>query len=287
MADAEPQMNAASTGAVGTAAAFLDVHFEACREPYEAMLRSVGLEVGWHVLDAGCGSGSFLPLMAELIGPTGRLAAIDLASDNVVVVEARAAHLGCPVVARTGSLTALPYPDGTFDAVWCSNALMYLSDEEMAAALAQFRRVVKPGGVVAVKDIDLGFSVLHPADPAVLWHLLDTGRRRIPVVHGCLRPRELRRWFVRAGLLGVGQQVTLIELGPPLKAMQRQYITSQLAQLGSLAAEAGVPEDDLAFWRGQCDPQSPHHLGNHPDLYWSEGHYVVTGQVPDSSMSQA
>ena len=81
--------------------------------------------------------------------------------------------------------------------------------------------------------------------------------------------------------------MTLIELGPPLKAMQRQYITSQLAQLGSLAAEAGVPEDDLAFWRGQCDPQSPHHLGNHPDLYWSEGHYVVTGQVPDSSMSQA
>jgi len=52
--------------------------FEACRPEYAAMLASVGLGTGWHVLDAGCGSGSHLPLLAGHLGPGGRLTAIDL-----------------------------------------------------------------------------------------------------------------------------------------------------------------------------------------------------------------
>ena len=59
---------------------YLDAHFEACRPAYEAMLRSVGLEPGWRVLDAACGSGGFLPLIAEQIGPNGSIAAFDIAS---------------------------------------------------------------------------------------------------------------------------------------------------------------------------------------------------------------
>ena len=97
------QDNASSTGQVGTAACFLDAHFEACRDAYETMLRSVGLEAGWHVLDAGCGAGSFLPLIAELVGPGGRLAALDWAADNIAAVEARTKHLPCSVVGRTGA----------------------------------------------------------------------------------------------------------------------------------------------------------------------------------------
>jgi hypothetical protein len=43
------------THKTGTAPAYLDLHFEACRPAYEAMLRSVGLQSGWRVIDAGCG----------------------------------------------------------------------------------------------------------------------------------------------------------------------------------------------------------------------------------------
>ncbi|HEY7908831.1 MAG TPA: hypothetical protein VIC60_08140, partial [Thermomicrobiales bacterium] len=53
---------ASSTGQLMTGSEWLDVHFEASRPEYEAMLRSVGLQPGWHVLDAGSGSGSYLPL---------------------------------------------------------------------------------------------------------------------------------------------------------------------------------------------------------------------------------
>jgi 2-polyprenyl-3-methyl-5-hydroxy-6-metoxy-1,4-benzoquinol methylase len=60
-----------STGHAQSSADWLDLHFEDCRPEYEAMLRSVGIAPGWRVLDAGCGGGAFLPLLAELVGPGG------------------------------------------------------------------------------------------------------------------------------------------------------------------------------------------------------------------------
>src|SRR5689334_18733361 len=112
---------ASSTGQEATEAGFLDTHFEACRPAYEAMVRSVGIRSGWRVLDAACGSGSFLPLLAELVGPGGSLAAFDLAPDNVAHAQRLVAGWAgtCPVEVRQASLIALPYADDTFDAVWC------------------------------------------------------------------------------------------------------------------------------------------------------------------------
>src|SRR5262245_18841063 len=118
---------AASTGLCHSDAAYLDLHFRAAQPGYEAMLRSAGIRAGSHVLDAGCGGGSFLPLLAECVGEAGRINAIDLAPENIAAVEARLATspLPCPVDARTGTVLALPYADRTFDAVWTSGVLQY------------------------------------------------------------------------------------------------------------------------------------------------------------------
>ncbi|MGN6674743.1 MAG: class I SAM-dependent methyltransferase, partial [Thermomicrobiales bacterium] len=118
-----PGTHASTTGQAFTGGDWLDVHFEVSRPEYEAQLRAVGIQPGWRVLDAACGSGSFLPWLADLVGPTGSLAALELAPDNVAVVERRvaASDLPCPVEARTGTVLALPYPDATFDAVWFAN----------------------------------------------------------------------------------------------------------------------------------------------------------------------
>ena len=96
---------ASSTGQVLTGSEHLDRHFLACQPEYEAMLKSVGLKAGWHVLDAGCGSGSFLPLMSQLLGASGQIQAIDLAPDNVALVESQQKQgaFACPVTTRIGS----------------------------------------------------------------------------------------------------------------------------------------------------------------------------------------
>ena len=89
MADASPRVTlASSTGQDATDAHFLDFRFEACRPAFTAMVGSVGIQPGWHVLDAGCGSGSFLPLLAELVGATGQLAAFLRWSGMPITVSA-------------------------------------------------------------------------------------------------------------------------------------------------------------------------------------------------------
>lgn len=95
-----------SDNAALTGAEWLDVHYAACQPEYEEMMCRVGFQTGWRVLDAGCGGGSYLPLLAQLVGSTGKVTAIDLNVDTVNVVRKRLAawQLPCPVTIETGNL---------------------------------------------------------------------------------------------------------------------------------------------------------------------------------------
>jgi len=281
------RMNAASTGQTGTEARFLDAHFEFCRPEYEAMLRSVGLQPGWCALDAACGSGRFLPLMAELVGPRGSIAAFDLAPDNVARAQALAATWSdhCPMEFQVASLTALPYPDATFDAAWCANALEYLADVELARALAELRRVVRPGGLVAIKDSEGGLWMFAPGDPGLLPRAWAAGARVSAPFHGTLRARTARRWLERAGLLDVWQRATLVEMWAPLRPVQRQYIARWLLQAGAVLEQAELSAADRAFWQRQRDPEAPECFANDPALYWCEGHILAVGRAPTATRS--
>jgi ubiquinone/menaquinone biosynthesis C-methylase UbiE len=280
-----PRTHASSTGQALTGAGWLDTHFEACRPEYEAMLSSVGIEPGWRVLDAGCGSGSYLPLLAALVGRSGCVAALDLASDNVALVEKRLSgwDLPCPVEARTASLKALPYPDDSFDAVWCANTTLHFGDEELPSVLAELRRVVRPGGLVAIKDVDTNLLRLYPADPLLVFRLSESGLRpewMSAESRGALRGRELRRWLERSGLTEVWQRTTLIERWAPLRTVERQFFGEWLAYLAGLAEERKVPEADLATWLSVRDPAASDHLLDHPEFYACEGQVVAVGRVP-------
>lgn len=123
-----------STGHALAAGAYLDAHFAMCRPEYEVMLRSVGLQAGWHVLDAGCGRGNYLPLIAEAVRPAGAIAALDLAPENIAAVTQSVAAWGLPtpVTTHLGTIIALPFPDGAFDAVWCANTTQYLTDDGLS-----------------------------------------------------------------------------------------------------------------------------------------------------------
>lgn len=84
------------------------------------------------VLDAGCGEGVLVEEYAGRLGIVG----IDAAYSSQHVQQ--------------GSLTALPYPDGSFDRAMCLDVLEHLTFEEQPAALAELFRVLKPGGELLV-----------------------------------------------------------------------------------------------------------------------------------------
>ena len=87
---------------------------------------------GTRVLDAGCGEGVLVEEYADRLAIEG----IDpnYSSDRV----------------RNGSLTALPFPDATFDGALCLDVLEHLSFDEQPRALAELFRALKPGGELLV-----------------------------------------------------------------------------------------------------------------------------------------
>jgi ubiquinone/menaquinone biosynthesis C-methylase UbiE len=271
------------------AAEWLDTHFTACAPEYEEMMRLPGFQPGWHVLDAGCGGGSYLPLLAQQVGPPGRVAAIDLDAENISVVRKRlsAWHLPCPIFPEVGNLLALPYADNSFDALWSANVTQYFSDVELAMVLEEFRRVVRPGGLVAVKDVDMQLMRVYPADSFLFSHLSEKGvrgRHATAQSQGSLRGRELRRWLERAGLEQVWQRTIMIERWAPLRPIERQLFAEWFTYLAGLAEERGVPEEDLTTWHRLSDPGAPDYLVDSPDFYACEGQVVAVGHVPGPAL---
>lgn len=278
----DPQATTTSTGHELSTGTYLDSHFEAMKPEYEAMIRSVGIQSGWTALDAGCGSGSFLPLLAELVGSTGHICAYDLAPENIEIVEALIGNrpFPCAIETRVGNLTSLPYADNHFDVVWCANITQYLTDEELGTVLAEFRRVVRPGGVVAVKEYDLTNSLFAPFDPTMFWRLFDAARHHIPPLQGSLRTLHLPTWFKQAGLIHVSSQSFVSERKAPLRPVEQEYAISIMQFLAHVAESVALSESDRLTWRELLNVDSPDHVLQHSDYYSREGHLVVVGQAP-------
>lgn len=272
-----------STGQHLTSSAWLDTHFLAMQPEYEEMLRWVGLQRGWHVLDAACGNGSFLPLMTELIGPEGAISALDLAPENVQVVTERAQQSAwlAPVTARVGNILDLPYADHSFDAVWCANTTQYLTDEELHTMLKEFRRVVRPGGLIAIKEYDMTALQFQPLAPTLIFHLQETlaaaGDRQS---YGTLRTVQLPQWLRKAGLVELRQKPTLMLRVPPLRAVEKSLFSNYLKFCNLRAQKIALPPEELQIWQQLANDEAPDHILNHPDFQFRSIQTVFVGRVP-------
>jgi SAM-dependent methyltransferase len=105
-----------------------------------AALDAAHVTAGTRLLDAGCGAG-LLALLAHLRG--AQVTALDAAPVLLAVVRERVPAADV----REGDLEALPFADGSFDAVTAVNSIFYA---DMAAAALELARVARPGGRVVI-----------------------------------------------------------------------------------------------------------------------------------------
>lgn len=259
----------------------LDIHYLALRQEYDATLRAAGLRPGWSVLDAGAGNGVFLPLMSELLGPQGHIEALDLAPENIQAIEALIAdrRFACPIRTRIGDITALPYEARAFDAVWSANVVQYLDDKELTGTIGEFRRVVRPGGLVAVKEIDISVWQYQPQDPKLIWRLLDALSDDVQM-SGAMRGTRVAAWFRAAGLENVSAITTLAERRQPLRPVERDYICNNLKFLAGLARTRDLSEADRREWR--AIGEQPERLLSDPGFCYREMWVLSLGTVPVS-----
>jgi ubiquinone/menaquinone biosynthesis C-methylase UbiE len=101
---------------------------------------------GISILDAGCGRGETL-LACARAGAT--VAGIDYSAAAIELTREFLSDFP-DVDLRVGSVTDLPWPDDTFDRVQFSDVIEHLDADQTVPALAEFRRVLKPGGYLVV-----------------------------------------------------------------------------------------------------------------------------------------
>lgn len=142
------------------------------------------------VLDMGCGAGHVSFQVAPLVGD---VVAYDLSAQMLAVVDKAAAERGLNNLRTVhGAAESLPFADGEFDFVFSRYSAHHWSD--LAVALRDVRRVLKPGGVAAFID------VASPGRP-----LLDTYLQSVEVLRDTSHVRDysVSEWLQRISEAGL------------------------------------------------------------------------------------
>ena len=145
----------------------LDVLAEGMQASTLQLLERVGVPAGGACLDVGCGGGHVTRELARLAGPSGLAVGVDFDSDVLALAEEDAARLGVTNVQfRCGDALGLASAVGDidFDVVYCRFLLSHVvSPGDVVREMAE---LVRPGGAVAVEDIDYRGSLCEPPSEA-------------------------------------------------------------------------------------------------------------------------
>ncbi len=131
------------------------------------------LKPGLRVLDFGCGPGSISVGLAKAVEP-GELHGVDMEQSQIDLSREIARANGCGnAIFHVADVTALPFEDSFFDVAHCHNVLLHIPVTD--SALSEVKRVLKPGGLIACREIILGSSFSHPEVGIMrkLWDMYD------------------------------------------------------------------------------------------------------------------
>jgi ubiquinone/menaquinone biosynthesis C-methylase UbiE len=137
------------------------------QEATEKVFDRIGLGPGMTCLDVGSGSGAVMRLMADRVGPQGRVTGIEI--DGALGAQALAdlrAQGGAEFALIEADMRDLDTaPGAPFDLVYCRLFLMHMQDP--VAMLEKMSLWTKPGGIVATQEFDFGSIAVEPPCPAM------------------------------------------------------------------------------------------------------------------------
>jgi len=128
----------------------LGYKFRDFRLPRKNILKEVGIKAGFQVLDYGCGPGSYIIPLAELVGESGKVYALDIHPLAIRKVQNIASKKQLANMETILSDCQTGLPDNTLDAVLLYDAFHHLSDPDVV--LKELYRVLKPDGILSFSD---------------------------------------------------------------------------------------------------------------------------------------
>ena len=235
------------------------------------------LRPGMNLLDIGCGPGTITLGLAHAVAP-GHVTGIDHDREHVEAARALAEERGVTNVSfQLGNAISLSFEDNTFEAVFENNLFTHLAQDAVQAAQEAYR-VLKPGGFLAVRDVDADSVVWGHRSEAIkqldklfiAWHK----SRGSDITIGKRLPSILRG----AGFKDTVKSVSADTKGNPDETRSHADITISLLE--------GPFGRDIVE-KGWGDEATVEHLkesiqawGEHPDAFFANVHVEVIGWKP-------
>ena len=133
----------------------LDSGYRRRIQPPEQLIERSGIKKGMQVLDLGCGSGAFTTFIARAVGEKGKVYALDIQADMLKQLERKLSKPENKDIQNIklieGNAYELPFDDGSLDLVYMVTVLQEIPDRNRA--LQKVKRVLKPGGILAVTEL--------------------------------------------------------------------------------------------------------------------------------------
>jgi ubiquinone/menaquinone biosynthesis C-methylase UbiE len=115
------------------------------------------------LIDCGCGPGTITIDLAGFVTP-GHVVGVDFEENQINIAKKNALERRVPNVQfKVGDIYKLPFPDNTFDAAFAHTIFQHLEDPVKAAI--EIHRVLKPGGVIGLREEDTAGFIISPFTP--------------------------------------------------------------------------------------------------------------------------
>jgi SAM-dependent methyltransferase len=250
------------------------------------LIADLGLPAGSRGLDVGCGVGLYALWLAEAVGAKGRVVGIEPTAERAEAArDLVGGRLGEPsrLAFQAGDGTKLEMADASFDWLWCGDVLHHIVETDKA--LAEFRRVVRPGGRIIVKESQVLSAIFLPGHPelerriqlAEIERTREEGAGRPFLERRQTTPASLRA----AGLADIAMRTYLIERRAPLAAAARDYIQKTVFDRNwGERLRPLLTADDWAHRSALCEPGSARHALRSPDYYCLYPITVFSARVP-------
>jgi ubiquinone/menaquinone biosynthesis C-methylase UbiE len=258
----------------------LDALHRALVDDFRAIVQRLPLTGAETVIDAGCGDGFFTGLLGERLS-TGQAVGVDT---SAAFLRAASDRLHEPIGEQRvrlveGDVNKLPFDDGSVDAIWSGHSMQ--SYDGIPHVLQEFRRVLRPGGLLAILETDNIHSIMLSWPPDLELAARRAEHRQIGAEDsyiGTYFPRFAQRLLREAGYEEFSRDFIFIRRQQPggdaLERYVQLYLENLLAHHGDQLSEQGR-------WRIQelATPGSPRFLPRQENFFFGSLQALITARA--------
>lgn len=221
-----------------------------------AVMQALAPRKGERIIDVGSGPGLMAEELADVVGKDGKVCGIDSSESMIGLSRGRSTERPW-LEFRVADAMALPYADQSFDGAVCVQVLEYVPD--VAAALRELNRVLRPSGRAVIVDTDWESIVWHSSDARRMRRVLGAWDEHL---HDAHLPPKLSGALRSAGFT-LRERSVVSMFNPEFDQLSISGGLMDLI-LAFVPGRQGVSEEEVKLWASDL-----HVLGKRGDYFFS------------------